>query len=69
MLHKIFGSAFILLGIALYPTPLPGTTILVIVGLVWLIGERRSRRFLMKIFGPKIFRRIKAPKIIDKARL
>jgi len=65
-LHKIFGIFLILAGIILYPTPIPGTTTLCILGFIWLIGEKRTTNFLRKILGGKIFKFLKIKSIIKK---
>jgi hypothetical protein len=68
-LHKLFGIFLILAGIILYPTPIPGTTSLCILGFVWLIGEKRTINFLRKILGGKIFKSLKIKKLISKINI
>ncbi len=64
--YKIFGVILIIIGIIFYVTPIPGTTLLIILGLIWLVGKRRTLYFLKEILGNKIFRRFRIKKVVDK---
>ncbi len=64
--HKAIGVIFIGTGIIFYPTPIPGTTILIILGFVWLIGKKRTLNFLHEVLNKKIFNFLKVKSIIKK---
>lgn len=64
--HKILGVIFIVIGILFYITPLPGTTFLIIVGFILLVGEKRTKHFLKEVLGKKIFKFLKINKIVKK---
>jgi len=64
--HKILGIVFISIGVIFYITPLPGTTILIIIGFILLIGEKRTKHFLKEILGKKVFKYLKINKIIKR---
>ena len=53
--HKVLGAIFVLLGLIFYPTPLPGTTLLIILGLVFLFGKGRTLRLLKEHLNKKVF--------------
>ena len=65
-LHKILGIMFIIIGVILYPTPMPGTTILVVLGFVWFIGKDRTLLFFKKVFNKKMFKLLKVKNIVKK---
>jgi len=64
--HKILGILFIFFGIVFYITPIPGTTLLIIIGLIWLLGEKRTLYFLKELLGKKLFNFLKIKKEIKK---
>ncbi len=64
--HKILGIIFITIGVFFYITPLPGTTFLIIVGFILLVGEKRTKYFLKEILGRKIFKFLQINKIVKK---
>lgn len=64
--HKILGITFIITGVILYPTPIPGTTVLVILGFVWFIGKDRTLLFFKKVFNKKMFKLLKVKSIVKK---
>lgn len=64
--HRILGAALITTGIILYPTPIPGTTILIILGLIWAVEKTKTINFLKKTLGEKIFLKLKLSKIAGK---
>lgn len=65
-IHKIIGIFFIIIGILLYPTPIPGTTILAVLGFVWFMGKDKTLVFLKKILSKNIFRKFKIKSLIKK---
>lgn len=66
IIHKILGIIFIIVGVIFYITPIPGTTFLIIIGFVLLIGEKRTLHFLKRILGDKIFKSLKIKSIVKK---
>ncbi|MEI6580781.1 MAG: hypothetical protein WCO07_01270 [bacterium] len=64
VIHKAIGIFLIVLGLISYVFPIPGSTLLVVLGLVWLIGKYRAISFLRKILGIKIFKLLRIKKII-----
>jgi chromate transport protein ChrA len=65
-IHKILGIIFIFIGIILYPTPIPGSTLLVVLGFIWIIGKKRTLHFLKEKLNKKLFKFLKIKKIIKK---
>lgn len=65
-LHIILGILFIIVGITFYITPLPGTTFLIVLGFIWLMGKNRTLFFLKKILGEKVFKFLKLEQIVEK---
>lgn len=66
--HKILGFVLIFGGIILYPTPIPGTTLLIILGLIWIIGEQKTLHFLKKILSKKILKKLKIKSFMKKCK-
>ncbi|MFA6257833.1 MAG: hypothetical protein WC671_02360 [Candidatus Paceibacterota bacterium] len=64
--HKICGIIFILIGIITYLTPVPGSTLLIILGCIWLIGKKRTSYFLKEVLGKKIFNFLKIKILVKK---
>ena len=64
IIHKIIGILLIFIGVVSYLFPIPGSTILVILGFVWLIGKNKSISFLRKILGKKIFKSLKIKEVV-----
>lgn len=64
--HKVLGAIFVLLGLIFYPTPVPGTTLLLILGLVFLFGKKRTLRLLKEHLNKKIFKSLKIKSIMKK---
>ncbi|OGI81797.1 hypothetical protein A3I95_00685 [Candidatus Nomurabacteria bacterium RIFCSPLOWO2_02_FULL_44_12] len=64
--HKIFGIFFIIFGVIFYLTPIPGTTLLILLGFVWLMGKKRTSSFLNKVLSHKIFKFLRLERIIKK---
>lgn len=64
--HKVLGIIFIFSGIILYPTPIPRTTLLIVLGFVWIIGKKRTLHFFKEILSKKMFKFLKINKIIKK---
>ena len=62
--HKILGALFIVVGIIFWITPIPGTTLLIILGFVWLLGKNRTSHFLKEILGKKIFKFLKIRNVV-----
>jgi len=65
-LHIVLGILFIVVGITFYITPIPGTTLLIITGFVWLMGKDKTVYFLKKVLGEKGFKFFKIERIIEK---
>ncbi len=66
IIHKMIGMGLILIGLISYIFPIPGSTLLIVLGFVWLIGKTRSISFLRKILGKKIFRLLKTKKVVEE---
>ena len=64
--HKFFGSLLIAIGVIFFVSPIPGSTPLIILGLVWLIGKDKTIYFLREILGKKIFKRFRIKKVVNK---
>jgi hypothetical protein len=64
--HKILGIIFIVIGIIFYPTPIPGTTALIILGFILLIGKKRTSYFLKEVLSEKMFKFLKIKNLIKK---
>lgn len=64
--HKILGVIFIVVGLVSYITPVPGSTLLIILGFVWLFGKGRTLRLLKKILSKKMFKLLKLENIIKR---
>lgn len=64
--HKILGILFIITGVIFWITPIPGTTLLIILGFVWLIGKNRTTYFLKEILGKKVFKFLKVRSVVKK---
>ena len=65
-IHKIIGIIFITIGIIFYPTPVPGTTALAILGFVWFMGKDRTLIFLKRVLNKNIFKKLQIKSIIKK---
>ncbi len=52
------------MGLISYIFPVPGSTVLVVLGFVWLIGKNKSISFLRKILGKKIFKSLKIKEVV-----
>ncbi len=61
--HKLIGVAMIAAGVIFYPTPVPGTTLLIILGMMWLMGRKKTLSFLKKNLSNKTFNKLKTEKI------
>lgn len=66
ILHKILGVIFIIFGLIFYITPVPGTTVLIILGFIFLIGKKRTLHFFNEVLSKKLFKLLKIKKIIKK---
>ena len=66
MVHKMIGIALILIGLISYVFPVPGSTVLVALGFVWLIGKNRTLYFLREVLGKKIFKLLKIKKVVKE---
>lgn len=66
MIHKIIGITLILIGLVSYMFPIPGSTVLVALGFVWLIGKNRTIYFLREVLGKKIFKLLKIKKVVKE---
>lgn len=64
--HKILGLLLIVAGIIFYFTPVPGTTMMIIVGFIWVLGKTKARHLLKKILGHRMFKFLKIQKLIKK---
>lgn len=64
--HKILGIILIFTGIILYPTPIPGTTFMILLGFVFFIGKKKTVEFFRHILSHKAFRFLKINKIVNK---
>ena len=66
IIHKIIGTALIIVGLISYIFPIPGSTVLVALGFVWLIGKDRTLYFLKEVLGKKIFKLLKIKKVVKE---
>lgn len=64
--HKFLGLAFIAIGIIFYPTPMPGTTFLILLGFVWFMGKKRTIESIKHVLSHKMFNFLKIKKIVNK---
>jgi len=64
--HKILGFIFITFGLIFYLTPIPGTTILIVAGFVFLIGKKKTLNFFKRILSHKMFNKLRVKSIIKK---
>ena len=64
--HKIFGVTLIVTGIMTYIIPIPGSTLLIVLGLIWLIGKKRTLHFFEKNLNKKVFDFFKIKGIVKK---
>jgi hypothetical protein len=64
--HKIFGIILIIIGIITYLTPIPGSTLLIVLGFIWLIGKKRTSYFFKEILGKKLFNFLKIKSLVKK---
>ncbi|MFA6354990.1 MAG: hypothetical protein WCW65_01015 [Candidatus Paceibacterota bacterium] len=64
--HKFLGAIFILVGLTFYPTPIPGTTILIIMGLILVFGKRKTLVLLKEHLNKKVFKYLRINKIFKK---
>jgi hypothetical protein len=64
--HKILGVLFIFIGIISYLIPVPGSTLLVVLGFIWLVGKNKTLYFFREILGKRIFKFLKIKKVIKK---
>ena len=64
--YKTLGFIFIVVGVSLYWTPVPGTTILIILGLEWFIGKSKTLSFFKENLNKKVFRYLRLGAIIKK---
>lgn len=64
MIHKIIGIVLVLAGVISYLFPVPGSTMLVVLGFVWLIGKNKTMFFLKEVLGKKIFKLLKIKKAV-----
>jgi uncharacterized membrane protein YbaN (DUF454 family) len=68
LFHKIIGVLFILIGVVFYFTPLPGTTLLIIIGFIWLVGKNKTIHFTKEILGKKLFKSLKIKWAFEKVK-
>jgi hypothetical protein len=47
--HAILGVLLIVVGLASYILPIPGSTFLVVLGLVWIFGRRKVTHLFKKL--------------------
>ena len=64
--HKTLGIILIITGVILYPTPIPGTTVLIVLGFIWFMGKNKTLSFLNKILNKKVFKLLKIRSIVKK---
>ncbi len=64
--HKVLGVIFIVVGIISYITPIPGSTLLIILGTIWLIGKKRTLHFFREFLGKKVFKSLRIKKVVEK---
>ncbi|MFA6602138.1 MAG: hypothetical protein WCT02_04790, partial [Candidatus Paceibacterota bacterium] len=60
------GALFIITGVIFWITPIPGTTLLIILGFVWLVGKNKTSYFLKEVLGKKIFKFLKVERVVKK---
>lgn len=65
-IHKVLGATFIIIGVVLYPTPIPGTTILAVLGFIWFMGKNKTLVFLKSLLNKSIFKKLQIKNIIKK---
>jgi uncharacterized membrane protein HdeD (DUF308 family) len=65
-LYELLGVLFIIIGVVLYPTPIPGTTLIIILGLIFIIGKNKTLYLLKKHLNKDFLRSLKIDKIIKK---
>jgi hypothetical protein len=66
VVHKAIGIGLIIIGLISYVFPIPGSTVLVVLGFVWLIGKNKTLYFLREILGKKIFKLLKIKKVVKE---
>jgi hypothetical protein len=64
--QKILGISFIVIGLISYIAPIPGSTLLIILGFVWLIGKKRTMYFFKEVLSKKMFKFLKVRRVIKK---
>ena len=64
--YKIFGIVLIITGVITYIIPIPGSTLLIVLGFIWLIGKKRALRFFEKNLNKKVFNSLKIKGIVKK---
>lgn len=64
--HKVFGIIFIIIGIIFYPTPAPGTTLLILVGFIWFMGKKKTIESFKNVLSHKMFNFLKIKKLVSK---
>ncbi len=64
--HKVLGVIFIITGAISYITPIPGSTILIILGVIWLIGKKRTLHFFREHLGKKVFTTLHIKTLVKK---
>ncbi len=64
--YKIFGIILITTGIITYVVPIPGSTLLIVLGLIWLIGKKRTLSFFEKNLNKKVFNSLKIKGLVKK---
>jgi len=64
--RKIMGVLLILFGIILYITPIPTTSLLIVLGFVFIIGKDKTLIFLKKILSNKTFKKLNIEDFIKK---
>lgn len=57
--QKILGVFLVLIGLISYLVPVPGSTLLIVLGLVSLVGKNKTLYFLREILGKKFFKFLK----------
>jgi len=64
--RKIMGVLLIFSGIILYITPIPATSLLIVLGFVFIIGKDKTLIFLKKILSNKTFKKLNIEDFIKK---
>ena len=64
--HKVLGAIFVLVGLIFYPTPIPGTTFLIILGLIFLFGKKKTLHLLKNHLNKKVFKFLRIKSIMKK---